>query len=261
MPDFVISALLAGVGVALVAGPLGSFVVWRRMAYFGDTLAHASLLGIALALWLSVTPGVAVFAVSLALAMLLVALQQQRLLATDTLLGILAHSTLATGMIAISIIPGARINLEGLLFGNLLAVTSKEVLTIWVTSLIVATLLSVFWNRLLAITVHEDLAQAEGIPVAGIRALLMLALALVIAIAIKVVGVLLITALMVIPAATARRLSSTPEQMAIAASLTAVLSLCAGLWIAWQWDTPVGPSVVIAAAGLFLLSLVKTQQA
>lgn len=255
MPEFLLYALLAGTGVALVAGPLGSFVVWRRMAYFGDTLAHSSLLGISLALWLAITPGIAVFAVSLALAMLLIALQNQRQLATDTLLGILAHSSLATGMITIGLIPGATANLEGLLFGNLLTVGSEEVLTIWVSALVVAFLLARFWNSLLSITIHEELARAEGTQVTRIRALLMLMLALVIAIAIKVVGVLLITALLVIPAATARRISHTPEQMAVRASFAAMLAVGLGLWLAWNWDTPAGPSVVIAAAALFLLSL------
>lgn len=260
MPEFILYALLAGIGVSVVAGPLGSFVVWRRMAYFGDTLAHSSLLGIALALWLSIAPGIAVFVVSLGLAMLLVALQNQRQLASDTLLGILAHSALATGMIALSLIPGARMNLEGLLFGNLLAITGMEVLTIWTASILVCLLLTLFWNQLLSITIHEELAQAEGVAVTGVKTLLMLTLALVIALAIKVVGVLLITALMVIPAATARRLAKTPEQMAIIASLAAALSVCVGLWLAWQWDTPVGPSVVMAATALFLLSLTRLQQ-
>lgn len=255
MPDFLVYALLAGIGVALVAGPLGSFVVWRRMAYFGDTLAHSSLLGIALGLWLTITPGIAVFVVSLGLAMLLVAFQQQRLLATDTLLGILAHSTLAAGMIALSVIPGARFNLEGLLFGNLLAVSGNEVLTIWITAGIVTLLLGYLWNPLLSLTVHEELAKAEGIPVAKVRTLLMLMLALTIAIAIKVVGVLLITSLMVIPAATARRIAHTPEQMALLGSGIASLAVCLGLGAAWRWDTPVGPSVVVAATGLFVLSL------
>ena len=259
MPDFLLHALLAGVGVALVAGPLGSFVVWRRMAYFGDTLAHSSLLGIALALWLSISPGITVFSVALGLAMLLIALQQQRQLPADTLLGILAHSSLAIGMIAISIIPGARINLEGLLFGNLLSVTSKEVLTIWLTSITIGFFLTRYWNQLLSITLHEQLARAEGIAVTRIRGLLMVMLALVVAIAIKVVGVLLITSLMVIPAAAARRLSKTPEQMAMLASGIAIVAVCVGLWAAWQWDAPVGPTIVVTAAALFLFSIANNR--
>ena len=207
MIEIIISALLAGLGVAAVAGPLGSFVVWRRMAYFGDTLAHSSLLGVALGLWLSVEPGIAVTGVCLLLALALVALQNLRTLASDTLLGILSHSSLALGLVAIAIIPGARIDLDTLLFGDLLSVTRNEIATIWLTAIIVLALLWRYWRPLLAITVHEDLARVEGIPVMRIRALLMLALALTIAITMKVVGVLLITALLVIPAATARRLA------------------------------------------------------
>lgn len=259
MPDFLIHALLAGIGVALVAGPLGSFAVWRRMAYFGDTLAHSALLGVALGLLLSININTAVVLGCLVLALILVGLQQNRYIATDTLLGILSHSTLALGLVSVSLLDNSRIDLMGYLFGDLLAATRTDVVTIFAVSALVLALLIWLWRPLLAITVHEELASVEGVPVAPVRLALMLLMALVIAIAMKIVGVLLITALLIIPAAASRRLTHTPEQMAIVASLLGCLSICAGLAASFYWDTPAGPSVVLSASLLFVLSLMRKQ--
>jgi zinc transport system permease protein len=252
MIEFMLLALLAGLGVAVVAGPLGTFVVWRRMAYFGDTLAHSALLGLSLSVWVSIAPGVAVTVVCLLIAIGLLSLQQQHTLATDTLLGILSHSSLALGLIALSLNPEARLNLEGILFGDLLTVSWSDTAAIWCVCIGVLLLLTWLWRPLLSITVHQDLAQVEGTPVSAIQAVLMLSLALVIAIAMKVVGVLLITALLVIPAATARRFARSPEMMAILASTIGCLAVVLGLASAWLADTPVGPTIVFCA-GLFFL--------
>jgi zinc transport system permease protein len=255
MPDFLLNALLAGLALALVAGPLGSFVVWRRMAYFGDTLSHAALLGVAIGLMLEVNPSIAVIVGCLLLALLLVTLQQRQPLAADTLLGVLAPSTLSLGLVLLSFNREVRIDLMGYLFGDLLAVGPNDLL--WIIggcALVLLTLLAL-WRPLLAITVHEQLAQVEGLPVAALRLCLVLLIALVIALAMKIVGVLLITSLLIIPAAAAQRHARSPEQMAVAASALGVVSVCAGLSLSWYQDTPAGPSIVVAAALLFLLSL------
>ncbi|UTW46686.1 zinc ABC transporter permease subunit ZnuB [bacterium SCSIO 12696] len=255
MPEFMWLALLAGTSVAVASGPLGAFIVWRKMAYFGDTLAHSALLGTVLGVVLQVVPTISVMIVCLLLALLLVALMRQRQLAVDTLLGIMAHSGLALGMIAIALVPQVQVDLESLLFGDLLAVSKADLGMMAAVALIVLATLWWFWRPLLAVTVHEDLARVDGIPVTAMRTVLMLLVALTIAIAMKVVGALLVTALLVIPAAASRRLSHTPEQMACGAALCGVLSVVSGLAMAWYWDTPAGPSVVISATGLFLLSL------
>lgn len=260
MPDFLLLAALAGLAVALVAGPLGSFAVWRRMAYFGDTLAHSALLGITFGLLLDINLNLAVALGCLLLALALVALQQNRFLATDTLLGILSHSTLALGLICVSLFSESRIDLMAYLFGDILAVTSAEVWSIWVVSLLVVTILAWLWRPLLAITVHEDLARIEGVPVTAVRTSLMLLMALVIAIAMKVVGVLLITALLIIPAAASRRLTHTPEHMAIGASTLGSLAVILGLAASYYWDTPAGPAIVLSATLLFGATLLKPQQ-
>lgn len=257
MPDFLLYALLAGLGVTLVAGPLGALVVWRRMAYFGDTLAHSALLGVTFGLLLNINLNLAVALGCLLLALILVALQHNRFLATDTLLGILSHSTLALGLVMVSLFTNSRIDLLGYLFGDILSASAGDVVTIWVISVLVSALLFLLWRPLLAITVHEDLARVEGVPVTAVRTALMLLMALVIAIAMKVVGVLLITALLIIPAATSRRLTHTPETMALGASLLGALSVLGGLAASFYWDSPAGPSIVLCATGLFVLSLLR----
>jgi zinc transport system permease protein len=256
MADFLLYALLAGLALALVAGPLGSFVVWRRMAYFGDTLSHAALLGVALGFLLDVSPAIAVTVGCLLLAVLLVTLQQRQPLASDTLLGILAPSTLSLGLVVLSFMHEVRIDLMAYLFGDLLAISPGDLAWILGGSAAALVVLLAMWRPLLAITVHEELAKVEGLPVASLRLTLMLLIAVVIAVAMKIVGVLLITSLLIIPAAAAQRHARSPEQMAVGASLLGMLAVCGGLALSWFKDTPAGPSIVVTAAALFLLSFV-----
>ncbi|MBS7422802.1 zinc ABC transporter permease subunit ZnuB [Pseudomonas syringae] len=261
MADFLLYALLAGVALAVVAGPLGSFVVWRRMAYFGDTLSHAALLGVALGFLLNISPTIAVTVGCLLLAVLLVTLQQRQPLASDTLLGILAPSTLSLGLVVLSFMHEVRIDLMAYLFGDLLAISPADLGWILGGSTLVLVLIVALWRPLLAMTVHEELARVEGLPVATLRMTLMLLIAVVIAVAMKIVGVLLITSLLIIPAAAAQRHARSPEQMALGASLLGVIAVCAGLSLSWFKDTPAGPSIVVSAAALFLLSFVLPKRA
>lgn len=253
--SFLIYALFGGIGLAIVAGPLGCFVVWRRMAYFGDSLAHSALLGVALGFLLSIelTAGIAVTCVVFALA--IVALQEQRRIATDTLLGILSHTALSIGLVALSLMGSMRVDLLGYLFGDILAVTTQDLIAIYAGGALALAVLAAIWRDLLAMTVHEELARAEGVPVFRVRLVFTLLLAVVVAISMKVMGILLITSMLIIPAATARRFARTPEGMAVLASTVGILAVALGLTASLRWDTPSGPSVVVAAFTLFLLSL------
>lgn len=251
--DFFWRAMLGGLGIALVAGPLGCFVVWRRMAYFGDTLAHSALLGIALGFLFQINLNLAVAVTCVLLAIALMYLSRSQTLATDTLLGILAHSSLAIGLVALSFMPGVRVDLSGYLFGDLLAISRQDLAWIYAGALIVLGLLAWFWRGLLMATIHEELARVEGVPVERLRLVLMLMFSLVIAIAMKMVGVLLITALLIIPAATARRVATTPEKMVLVAIGFGMIAVAGGLGLSWNLDTPAGPSIVITAFILFLL--------
>jgi zinc transport system permease protein len=253
LDDFFTRALLAGFGVAAVAGPLGCFIVWRRLAYFGDTLSHAALLGVALAFLLEVNVTLAVFAVCLMVSLALLVLQRQATLSADALLGLLAHSSLALGLVALAFMSWVRVDLMGFLFGDILAVSVTDLVVIYAGGAAVLVVLALIWRPLFAATVSPEIAQAEGIDAGRHNLVFMLLMASVIAIAMKIVGVLLITALLIIPAATARRLSSTPEQMAVISVFAGIAAVAAGLFGSLEWDTPSGPSIVVAALILFVI--------
>jgi zinc transport system permease protein len=254
LSDFLVRAALAGIGLSLAAGPLGCFVVWRRMAYFGDATAHAAILGVALALAFSVSIFTGTLGVALLMA-LTVSTLVGRGWAIDTTLGVLAHSALAFGLIAISFVHGVRVDLEAYLFGDILAVTRTDLMFIWIGAALVLGLLVWRWSALLTATLSEDLAQASGVSPARERLVLTLALAVVVAVAIKVVGALLIAAMLIIPAAAARGVSRTPETMAAAAIGVGALSALIGLYASLTFDTPAGPSIVAAAAACFAVSV------
>jgi len=251
--DFFLYALMAGLAIAVIAGPLGSFIVWRRMSYFGDTLAHSALLGIALGLIMDINLQLSIIVSSMLFALILLFLSRDKSMSTDTLLGILAHSTLAIGVVVLALSGSIRVNLEAYLFGELLTISTLDLLWILLTSAIVALLLFKFWKQLLSTTIHQELAEVEGLAVKRLNLMLVLMIAVTIAVAMKIVGVLLITSLLIIPPAAARQLSKTPEQMAIKASIIAAISVISGLFVAFYLDTPVGPSIVVLATLIFLV--------
>ena len=259
LDDFFLRALLAGVGVALIAGPLGCFIVWRRLAYFGDTMAHSALLGIALAALLDLNLILGVFVVAVGVAFALTLLSRSEIVPTDSLLGILSHSTLALGLVLIAFMTWLRVDLTGLLFGDILAVSRLDLALIYGGGLAVIAALIAIWRPLLAGTVNLELAAAEGLAPERARLIFMLLMAAVIATAMKVVGILLITALLIIPAAAARRFAATPESMAVIAAGLGALAALLGLFGSLQFDTPSGPSIVVAALAVFLLSLTATR--
>ncbi|NKX43960.1 metal ABC transporter permease [Roseicyclus persicicus] len=253
LDDFLIRATLAGIGVALAAAPLGCFIVWRRMAYFGDATAHAAILGVAMALAfnLSIMLGTLVMALAMAMA---VSTLSGRGRAVDTLLGVMSHSALAAGLVAVSLLQGVRIDLSAYLFGDILAVGRLDLAVIWGGVALVLGLVWARWSALLTATLSPDLATAAGIDPRREQLILTLALAVVVAVAIKVVGALLIAALLVIPAAAARVFSATPEGMALRASAIGAGSALVGMGAAWRFDTPAGPSIVCVAAAVFAAS-------
>lgn len=250
----VLKGLFAGLSLAAASGPLGCFVVWRRMSYFGDTMAHSALLGITLGLLFSVDLTLAITGVSVLVASLLTMLMKSRALASDTLLGILAHSSLALGLITLSFMPDVRVDINGFLFGDLLAVNNADVFWSLGASLFVLMVLVWLWSPLLMITINEDLAKVEGVPVERIKFALLLVLSVFIAVAIKIVGVLLITSMLIIPAASARRLAQTPESMAYYAALLGAVSVLLGFVMSFYLDTPVGPSIVSCGFFIFILT-------
>ena len=261
LDDFFVRALLAAAGVACVAGPLGCILLWRRMAYFGDTMAHSSLLGVMLGVVLGFDPRLGVFVVALAVALALAVLERNARLASDTLLGILSHTTLALGVVVLALFGKShRHDLLSYLFGDVLAATPWDLAVIWGGGAVCIVVLAAIWRPLVAATLHADLARAEGVPAFRLRMCYVMLMAAVVAAGMKVVGVLLIVALVIIPAAAARSLSRTPEQMAVLAAVAGVASGGLGLFGSLWLDTPSGPSIVVAAMLLFLASLAATKK-
>lgn len=253
MDEFLMRALIAGLGIALVSGVVGCFVVWRRMAYFGDSLSHSALLGIAVGLLAGINVNLATIAVCSLFAVLLVWLQHKRVLATDTLLGILAHGALSIGMVAVSFITTQRVDLHSYLFGDVLTVNLHEIIWIYGVGAVVLAVLIWRWSSLVLMTVHEDLAKAEGVKTFIHHLLFMFLMTLVVAVSIRIVGILLITSLLIIPAATARQLVRSPEGMAIAAALLGMAAVGLGLYGSLVFDVPSGPAMVVASTALFVV--------
>jgi len=257
--DFFIRALIAGVGIAIVVGPLGCFVIWRRLSYFGDTLSHSALLGVTLAYSFSLNISLSVFIVSAVVALLLINLQKRTKLAGDSLLGLLAHSTLAIGLVLIGFLSYIRFDLMGLLFGDILAVTIEDIALVWVGGSVILGILYFIWKSLFSATVNYDLSAAEGMKPEVSNFIFTLLLAGVIALSIKMIGALLITGLLLIPAATARNISNSPNQMVFLATLVGIISVIAGLFTSLELNTSSGPTIIVVALILFIISLIPLE--
>lgn len=253
--DFLVRALLAGVGVALVAGPLGCFVVWRRLTYFGATLSHAALLGIAMGFVLEIDLRIGIFVIAVVMSVALMYLQRLVTISSDTLLGLLAHAALALGLVVMSFLDSVRVDLMAYLFGDILSVAPRDlvwlaggIVTVWVV-------LSLCWRQFVMCTIHEELARVDGIAVERMQLLFLVLLAVAIAIGMQIVGLLLMMSMLIIPAAAARRFSRSPQAMVVYAALLGVVAVTVGLWSSMRFDTPAGPSVVVASAILFFISI------
>ena len=258
--DFFIRAIFAGIGIAFVTGPLGCFVVWRRLSYFGDTLAHSALLGVTIAYSLDFNIAVSIFFISSAIALILIQLQRKTNLPDDALLGLLAHSSLAVGLVVIGFLTFIRFDIMGLLFGDILAVNKKDLFIIWFGGALILIVLKLIWKPLFASTVNYELAEAEGLNPDKAKAIFTVLLAALIAISIKLVGVLLITGMLIIPTAMARNLSDNPKKMVVFSIIGGLLSVFIGLFSSLEFNTPSGPSILAAALILFIISLFKIKQ-
>ena len=260
LDDFFIRALIAGIGVALVTGPLGCFVVWRRLSYFGDTLSHSALLGVTIAYSFELNIVLSVFIISSVVALILIQLQKKTNLPGDALLGLLAHSSLAVGLVVIGFLTFIRFDIMGLLFGDILAVTTNDLIIIWTGGALILFILKLIWKPLFASTVNYELAEAEGLNPDRSKAIFTILMAAVIAISIKMVGLLLITGMLIIPAAMARNISDSPKKMVLYSVIGGLLSVILGLFSSLEFNTSSGPSIIMAALVLFIFSLLNIKQ-
>lgn len=256
-PLFLLMAFAGGLLVAIIAAPLGTFMVWQKQSYFGATLAHSALLGVSLGLLLEFDLTFTIILTSMIIGFLLFTLSNKSTLSSDTLLGILAHSSLALGLVLLSFQPNIQVDMMSYLFGDILSINLSDIYMLLGLLVLVCAFFLLYWKSLLNITLNKELAEVEGINTQAIQLGYILLLSLLIALSIKVVGILLITSLLVIPAAAAHRFSKTPEKMLALTLIIGVLSVAIGLLVSILYDTPTGPSIVIMATTFFILSLFK----
>ena len=258
--DFFIRALFAGIGIALITGPFGCFIIWRRFSFFAGTLAHSALLGVTMAVFFDINIAFAVFLISAALAIILLKLQKKTKLPNDALLGLLAHASLAVGFVILGFLTSIRFDVMGLLFGDILAVNEIDLMFIWIGGALILLVLKLIWKPLFASTVNYELAEAEGLNPDRAKAIFTILMAAIIAISIKMVGLLLITGMLIIPAAMARNISSSPQKMVMYSIIGGLLSVILGLFSSLEFNTASGPSIIAASLLLFILSLLNIKQ-
>ena len=258
--DFFIRALIAGIGIALVTGPIGCFIIWKRLSFFGDTLSHSALLGVTIGFFFDINVAFSVFLISSAVALILLKLQKTTKLPGDALLGMLAHSSLAVGLVVISFLSSIRFDIMGLVFGDILAVNEIDLLIIWLGGALILIILKTIWKPLFASTVNNELAEAEGMNPERANAIFTILLAAIIAISIKIVGLLLITGMLIMPAAMSRNISNNPQQMVKLSVVGGLLSVLIGLFSSLQFNSPSGPSIITSALVLFSLTLIKIKR-
>jgi len=255
LDPIILTALAAGGMLSLLIGPLGCFVVWRQMAYFGDAIAHAALLGVALALVTSLPFTPAILLVALGVAATLTFWMRDTRFHADTLLGFLAHGTLALGLLIVALSGRTQVDINAFLFGDILTLGADDLLAVGVLVVLGLAVLLTQWRGLVLSTLEPNLAQVEGYAVMKLNHLLVAVLAATIAVAIKLVGVLLITALLIMPAAAARPLARTPVGMACLSVLMSFLAIALGIAASLPIDAPTGPMIVVVAMLLCLASL------
>ena len=245
--------LAAGIALAVLGAPLGCLVVWRRVAFFGETLAHVALPGIAVALLLGLPPFAGALTAALITAALFALLEGELPAQTDSLLATLAHVGLSAGLIVLAVSGRIRIDPMALLVGDILALSPADAAITLGLAAAGLLLIARTWRSLVFIALHRDLAQVSGIPARAFDLAFLAGLSAYVALATRLVGVLLVTSLLVIPAFAAQARARTPEGAAVIAAALAAGAVAVGLTLSFLWDWPSGPAVVVAAGAAFAL--------
>lgn len=254
MEDFIFRAILAAVGISIITGSLGCFVIWKRMSYFSESISHSALLGVSLGLASGLGLHFGLIIVGVVFALLIVVLQQRQFLSNDAILGIFSHISLSLGVVILALVGGVNTDYFSLLFGDILSITNQDLIWIYAILALVGTLLTTFWQRLLLLTLSEDLGVASGLNKVMYQLLFMLMIALTVSVSVQIVGVLLITSLLIIPPAIARVFSNTPVQMTLLSIVISIIAVIIGLSGSTHYDIATGPTIVIALGALFILS-------
>jgi len=248
-------ALFAGIVVGVGCAVLAFFVVLRRMAFVGVGISHAALGGVAIGVLLGLDPVLSALAFSVGVAWLIGATGGRGQLSEETAIGIFFPTAMALGVALMAGTPDYRQSLLSYLFGNILLIQQRDL--VLAAALVGGTLVIVFalFKELLFVSVDEETARAAGLPATALRYLLLTLLALTIVSAIKVVGIVLVSAFLVIPAATAQLVAPSMRAMLGLSVLSALISVVVGLWLAWLLDLPSGAAIVLTGAALFCAAL------
>ncbi len=254
MDDFIYRAIIASIGVSLIAGSLGCFVIWKRLSYFSDSISHSALLGVALGLATGLGINLGLVIVGGLFAVLIVVLQQKEFWSSDAVLGIFSHLSLSLGIVVLGIIGNQNTDYIAYLFGDILYITSKDLYWIFSVLIVVVTILVFNWKKLLLLTLNEELAKAEGINKLYYDLLFMFLIALAVSVSVQIVGVLLITSLLIIPPAISRVISNSPVTMILASMVVSIFSVLLGLYLSIDFDLATGPTIVITLGALFFIA-------
>ncbi|ABL02460.1 ABC-3 protein [Candidatus Ruthia magnifica str. Cm (Calyptogena magnifica)] len=254
MENFIFRAVLAAIGISIIAGSLGCFVIWKRMSYFSESISHSALLGVSLGLASGLSVHFSLVIVGVIFAILVVILQRRQFLSNDAILGIFSHIALSLGIIVLSFIGNTNMDYFSLLFGDILSITNADIIWVYVILIVLGLLLIIFWQRLLLLTLNEELAVAQGLNRDFYQLLFMLMIALAVSVSVQIVGVLLITSLLIIPPAVARVFANTPSGMVFQSVIVSMVAVALGLGTSMAYDLATGPAIVIALGGLFILS-------
>jgi zinc transport system permease protein len=259
LDDFLVRSVIAGLIMVVIAAPMGCLMVWQRLAFLSDTLGHAAVMGVGLGLLLEVTPVFGVLAVALLIVFSLNRVNSFNSALSETTLAIISHTGLAGGIILVGLLPAQSVNLEAILFGDLLATTSADLIRLLITTVVLLLLLLHHWRSFVAVSVSREIAQAEGIEVRKVQFLMYIMIALLVAVMMKVMGVLLIAAMLVIPTTSARLFSRSPEQMVAVSAFYGLGALVGGISSSFQFDWQTGPAIVVSATMLLLITLAITR--
>ena len=254
MDDFIYRAIVASIGVSIIAGSLGCFVIWKRLSYFSDSISHSALLGVALGLVTGLGINLGLVIVGGLFATLIVVLQQKDFWSNDAVLGIFSHVSLALGIVVLGIVGNQNTDYFAYLFGDILSITLKDIYWIFLVVIIVISILVTNWKKLLLLTLNEELAKAEGINKLYYDLLFMFLIALAVSVSVQIVGVLLITSLLIIPPAIARVFSNSPIVMIFSSIIVSICSVLVGLYLSIDFDLATGPTIVITLGVLFFIA-------
>lgn len=253
--QFIQRALLAGCFIGILCSTLGVFLVLRRLSLIGDGLAHVTFGSVAVGLLLRLEPMYAAVPLVLLSSLGILRLVEKARVYGDTAIGIVSSLGVATGIVLVSLSGGFNVDLFSYLFGSILSISRAEVITAVILSLLVILIVSLFYHDLVAIAFDEDCAKISGIRTRRLNTILILLTALTVVLAMKVVGIMLVSALLILPASAALQVAGGFRRSLLLAAAFAVFSVVSGIWISFLANVPTGGMIILVNFAIFLGAL------